>query len=323
VFEGLSKVVPEWIAELSAHLRAKNWNPTIVVSYRSLSSWLSSKYNSLTKDGKNPTVSRWPDDPVCQSNNSTCKRIEPFTLNMPPGKNPRDDRFAEYVEYLETNRIHPSHISYLNFAQYFDDVDVRVLPLHLLEAPSRGRGDPMLERLFCGIVPDAPETCRAVRDLDAASSTAARNPFDLSPDYDRLAVHAHETGAYDHRTWNLSRPRLRVWTRLFHERVLGGAPFPKHCWNRSELDRMERLSWSVEVRMFWNLSGGGGTAPAGPGGALLPLADESRHRRAFEEAVQKRQYYCWVDANRTLEEDPRWRSFYEAPYQTLIDAGIE
>jgi hypothetical protein len=307
LFEGLSVADSGWIAELAAHLRATRWSSVVVVvAYRPLYSWLPSKYNSVTKVGKNPSVVRWPDDPACLADGSGCHHVEPFSLDLPTGRNPRDDRFDEYVRYLESSRMHPSHVTYLNYAAHFDDV--RVLPLHLLaSSPSSSSamvGDPLLEHLFCVSLPDAPEACRAVRT--GRASAGARNSLDPSPDYDRLAVHARQTHAHDRARWNASRPELRDWTRSFHERALGGGPLPRLCWNGTELGRLEELSWAVERRMFRDLSGRPG----------VPPPDEALHRRGFSRAARDRRssYYCSLDVKRTLDGDPRWRAFYDAPY---------
>jgi hypothetical protein len=318
VFEGLSVSDPAWIAELAAYLQATDWISIVVVAYRPLYSWLPSKYNSLTKVGKNPSVVHWPNDPACQADDSGCQRIEPFTLSLPTGKNPRDDRFAAYLRYLEATRMHPSHMSYLNYAAHFPTLTI--LPLHRLE--SLGMGDPLLEHLFCASIPNAPETCRSIRTLEYdhhhggsdgdATTPIARNSFDPSPNYDRLALHAFETMAYNHSRWNASRPQLRKWTRLFHERVLGGVQLPQLCWNRSDLDRLENLSWTVERRMVQNLSGR--NADSAVSAPSLLVLDEALHRRGFARAVQDGQSYCWLDVNRTLDEDPRWRAFYDSPY---------
>jgi hypothetical protein len=304
VYEGLSVFDSLWIAQLSAYLRRMEWKVTIVVAYRPLFAWLPSKYNSVSKVGKNPAVRYWLDDPVCQTIQSGCHGIEPFSLRSPRSGGATGrlaDKFAAYVAHLEAARVHPAHITYLNYKSHFEDV--RILPLHRLV--SSGMGDPMLEHLFCVSIDTAPETCHAIRTLKYAE-IASRNPFDSSQDYDRLVVHAYETNLYDRSRWNVSRSNLREWAREFHRIHLLEKPLPRTCMNQSELDRLEQLSWHVERNLFQNVTGGGE-----PG---EDAASEALHHAEFTKAVQKRQAYCWVDTNRTVQEDPQWRAFFESPY---------
>ena len=88
--------------------------------------------------------------------------------------------------------------------------------------------------------------------------------------------------------------------------ILREEPLPRACWNQSELDRLEQLSWQVERNLFRDATGG-----EAPG---EDATSEALHHVEFVKVVQKRQAYCWVDTNRTVQEDPQWRAFFEAPY---------
>ena len=305
IFEGLSKFEPFLIHKLASVLTQLEWKVKIVVAYRPLWSWLPSKYNSITKVSKNPSARHWLNHEQCnQTRSSHCKRIEPFDL---------DDRgkFSDYVQYLEQQQLHPSHMMYLNFVKAFDDV--QLVPLHQLDA--HGLGDPLLEHFFCRILPNAVHTCRRIRAGDYDHDTGAiRNLSDLiTHEYDRLVVEAHSQGLY---RGSLSRAVLRQWALYYQQYGLHRAldDFPRICLPQSTLDRLEHLSWNLERNFFFNNATTTTTWTTTTTTTTTPAAPQRElHQQGFRQVVEAQRIFCSMDLNQTLQ-DPKWQSFFANPY---------
>ena len=279
IYEGGNIFPDDHIQVLAAYLNPK-WNVEIVVGYRPLDEWLPSKFNSVYKLKLSGS---WPGE-LKGNGEKIAKEVPLFDIDHPR-------KFSNMVQDFETYQKHPTHIVRDNYLLHFDNV--QIMAQHRLPDAS-GRGDPILENLFCSIIPDAPNVCQHVV-AGALEFPTARNPS-VSVTEDQLAVAAYQAGL----VWNrpvvaghrrLVRELIRAHWEELHEST--GYDFPLECWPEEKVDRLKQMSFELERRLFrdtWTEEQG------------------DAHRRRFAATVAKNKF-CHIDTEKTLKE-AEWKSFF-------------
>ena len=287
IFEGAHVFPDAHIETLAAYLESM-WTVHIVVGYRPLYEWLPSKYNSVFK---HQMVDTWPKD--------RSKGVRSFDI---------DDRgrFTEiFNEIAHVYHMHPTAIVRDNYQRHFSRTVLIMGQPPMAEAT--GKGDPILEQLFCHIVPDAPNVCRSVLVGDLEFPTAKNPSISLSED--RLALVAYWKGILAPSLNNgkdakyarrVVRDAIREhYEQLHHE---NGYQYPQQCWPSAKLDKLEQLSLDLERELFKD---------------CWKLGEEEAHRNGFAKAVVKNKF-CHVAAYEALQE-PEWQSFFASDkFQQLL-----
>jgi len=328
IFEGCENFMDKQIQALYRFLApGKLWNVRVVVAYRPLFDWLPSKYNSLRKPGRSKTHNQWPGLHLKHHPDLVGEPILPFDVRE------RDD-FSKLVDYVRDHGQHPAETTYSNYVMHFGADLVDVVPIHQLpNVTNAARGtepDPLMHYLFCHVITNAPNSCEAVRSgqignaakntapatsgSNSSSTVAPAAPVSTNPtvslNYDMLTTTAFELGLVPRDT-KRKRSKIRAKVSTRQERVLNltSHDFPLACLPNETMSWLEDLSWRLERSFFFGDSGGivrrNDTAGAN-------LEDwEANHRAGFAHSRDTKHAFCWIDANRTLQEDYRgWRSFF-------------
>jgi hypothetical protein len=328
VWEYLSDLHPLRMQNLVEELRRGEWEIHIVAHYRRLYEWLPSLHAQMVKPGWNgrPHLMVWPGErvyrPLQQQNNNNMFARKPFgepipffeyypprfNAEMEPQHAGAGPKYRAVLDEIHQTRRHPTDAAIQHWLPHASAV--HVVDLHHLRSAERpgetehgddgamaggdggGTGDPLLEEIFCRIIPNLNRTCDAIRSNRVEILDAGKNErFDKS-NYDLLAVFAREQGLHPMGEFRLSRPHAWDVVQHYQEVVLNRTAddFPLACIPAGALDELRNLSMAVEAR-------------------LLP-GREQDHAAGFDGAV-RRNKFCHVDANRTLQL-PEWRAFFKA-----------
>jgi len=282
VYEGAHGFPDRYIQAMAAYLEP-TWNVQLVTGYRPLYEWLPSKYNSVYKG---MVSSSWPG--MVKGGRAQSGAVPPFDV---------DNRgtFSSMVNDIEhVYHKHPAEIVRDNYQLHFSHHHT-LMEQHRLPPPS-GRGDAILEDLFCRMIPDAPHICQEVIH-GALEFPAARNPS-VSLDEDALAVAAYEAGRLPPVTPRKGHPsKVRQAITLYFQQLQqrdGGYEFPLECFSTEKLHRLEQLSQELEEQLFR--------------GDTYSEEDVQRHHEGFLKAVAKKKY-CHVDTSAVLQQ-PEWQEFF-------------
>lgn len=114
-------------------------------------------------------------------------------------------------------------------------VPVRVLNMHDKDRSIR-------ENFFCNLIPNAPNTCQAAKDLDHQPKQFAMNTRHDTRFYDCVAIKAKELNMFDSTVY--SRDTVRSGLRHYNENVL----------NRTTHDLVLLCPDAFMVQKFYNVS---------------------------------------------------------------------
>jgi len=311
IFEGCHIFSERHIHALTAFL-LPHWDVHVVVAYRPLYDWLPSKYNSVNKPERNRAGRVWPNMKHPDYSHVIGAPILPFDLDNRSG-------FSDFVADLEIKyQQHPAQIVRDNYARRVGADHVHIMPLHLLQ--SQGKGDPMLQYLFCDLIPSIIkfrqqnlvdevqiQTCQQVLKGTMDHDEKANPSVELN--YDLLAVEAYNQGLFQVEDANRRKTRrnaVAAAARRRQEDTLHKSvnDFPLQCLSNATLKRLESLSLLTERKLFTS------NEDRGISKNEWNSLDETAFQSGFDRAVAKHKF-CHVDAKKVLKEDKGWRSFFQ------------
>jgi hypothetical protein len=206
--------------------------------------------------------------------------------------------FTNQFLRMENDGVHPIEEVKRLYRHYWPDITI--VKSHELNRSSAVSGDAGLQKLFCDILDDMPHSCAAAK-LDATIAVAKpySNSFEAL-DYELLAIAAFRQRLFGFQQKDglmMKRRRAVHKIRHFqeHDLNLTIADFPQDCLPRHKLDRIINASLLVERTLFSKEK-------------CCSTQVETNHRRAFDEYNRKKQRYCTIDVNATLQKT-EWVDF--------------
>ena len=346
IFEGLHNLPSQHIAALARLF--DQWNVQIVVGYRPLYAWLSSRYNHYYKADRYRSARVWPGLPYPNNPSIIGEYIPPFTIKTGLIGNPTlpanatdnslmdDTPFQRLVSTIQLLQQHPTETVIHNFARHFSYQHIAILPLHLVsetppkidEALSVAKQrkqdttsvvNPLLEHYVCNVLYNAGNACHYVREhFNETVFHWAYNPS-RNLNYDLLAVAAYQKGLIVYNPNKKTTKRLSVHSYIARyqekRRGLTANDFPLTCWSQSKLLRLERLSLQLEQKLFRvmqeQLESVSSSANASPYSVSDYDKDQmdAEHKEGFARMVDQKAF-CSVDTEQALAY-PEWQAFFE------------
>ena len=201
---------------------------------------------------------------------------------------------------------HPAETTRDNFQQHF--TNVTILPLHLVrqnnkavssssssssnKSPNDAAVDPLLAYLFCHVITHAPHTCQHIQQGRWQGIAKAQVNPSVTLDPDWLAVQAYQAGmlSKDMKRNAVGWEILRYWKYLQEnqQQQEQDEVWPLQCWDEAKLQRLERLSWTFQERLFGNST-----------------ELQEQHAQGFARTKRK---FCHLNATAALEL-PVWQEF--------------
>ena len=198
-----------------------------------------------------------------------------------------------FPEYFENNwfRDTPIHRPTDAVLDGLSDIfPIRILNLH--------RGERSVQtRFVCELLPDAPKSCRAMRELEDSQNSSVLNKHSDSTTqhihYDIISTEAANLGMVDTSRYRRKFVRDTLWN--YTEFEIGKTPwdFDLDCPTPLQLQAFLNISLELEVKVL---------------GEEAAAQMEAETRAAFEADVDKK-VFCTVNAEATLQKEP-WVSFF-------------
>eukprot|EP00977_Amphora_coffeiformis_P010160 scaffold2363_cov159-Amphora_coffeaeformis.AAC.22 len=147
----------------------------------------------------------------------------------------------------------------------------------------------LLTNFFCNALPDAPQTCQTIRDLEARPPSV--NVGTSLVEYDRLSTAAYAQGWIDGTRYK--RPDMASAVRIYNEKVLNATwtDLPLTCASVDSMKTLFKRSLAMERNVL-----------ADHGDAKAHLD----HYNAFRAARK----HCSIDVLAVLQ-DSKWQAFFQ------------
>ena len=290
IFEGFWRLTDGQILKLQQLLQPQ-FHVQVIAAYRPLYEYLPSKYNSISKPPRNPSVRAWPGE-LTLTTNITGRVLLPFDLHN------RGNFTKEFVKPIEESKLHIAHSSLLHFQK--KGFRGKVIDF---KASSRYLKGGMMEDLICNLL-NATYSCNALR-TGAWKPDGSKNPS-VSFDGDIIAVAAHGAGLIPS---NVSRKDAKRFCGSFYDRITSQLQanhtkdmWPVKCLPNETLNHLFELSWETHCNLFCST-----------------MADRQlelqRHLDGFQRSRPK---FCYADAERIVQ-DPEFVSYAKHEIQKIRD----